>query len=186
MEKDEFKKSLFEKFKGQEVTEDLIEEIKKAVKAGYETSPESPGNPVENVEANAPVMDSNKVETKNEEVEAAEVETETVEDKPEVEASAEEKSEEVEETKEETKEETSEDTKEVSNQGGKTEQLQFDEGLFEDFSLGATLRQRPHGNVMTNMKKPSMDYDKQYKESIKNTKMNDEDFKEDSKKDDKK
>ena len=44
-------------------------------------------------------------------------------------------------------------------------------GLFQGFTLGATLKQGPTGNIMTNMKKPMMDYQKQYEGSTKNQKL---------------
>lgn len=37
-------------------------------------------------------------------------------------------------------------------------QPNFGKNLFQPFSLGATLKPQPHGNVMTNMKPPTMDY----------------------------
>lgn len=45
------------------------------------------------------------------------------------------------------------------------------QGLFGGFALGASLKQGPNGNVMTNMKKPMMDYNKVYAGSTKNQKM---------------
>lgn len=37
-------------------------------------------------------------------------------------------------------------------------QPSFGKNLFQPFTLGATLKPQPHGNVMTNMKQPAMDY----------------------------
>lgn len=44
-------------------------------------------------------------------------------------------------------------------------------GLFNGFTLGSTLVQGPRGNVMSNMKKPLMDYEQKYQNSTKNQKM---------------
>lgn len=49
--------------------------------------------------------------------------------------------------------------------------------LFKPFTLGATLKPQEHGNVMTNLKKPAMDYVNVEKNSTKNIKMTAEDFK---------
>lgn len=43
----------------------------------------------------------------------------------------------------------------------------FAEGLFQPVALGSTLRQGSTGNVMSNIKKPAMDYQEAYKNSIK-------------------
>ena len=50
-------------------------------------------------------------------------------------------------------------------------------GLFQGFTLGATLKQGPTGNVMSNMKKPIMDYEKTYKQSMRNEQLSPEQFK---------
>lgn len=50
-------------------------------------------------------------------------------------------------------------------------------GLFQGFTLGSTLAQGPTGNVMANMKKPIMDYEKQYQNSTKNQKLTAEQIK---------
>jgi len=52
-----------------------------------------------------------------------------------------------------------------------TEQPKLAPGMFQGFALGATLRQSPTGNVMTNMKKPMMDYEKTYQNSTKNQRL---------------
>ena len=44
-------------------------------------------------------------------------------------------------------------------------------GFFKDFTLGSHLEQGAKGNVMTNMKKPPMDYEKAYQQSTKNQQM---------------
>ena len=44
-------------------------------------------------------------------------------------------------------------------------------GLFSGFTLGATLKQGPTGNVMTGIKASPMDYEKTYKESTKNVQL---------------
>lgn len=53
----------------------------------------------------------------------------------------------------------------------------FGANLFKPFTLGATLKPQEHGNVMTNLKKPAMDYVNVEKNSTKNIKMTAEDFK---------
>lgn len=50
-------------------------------------------------------------------------------------------------------------------------------GLFQGFTLGSTLIQGPRGNVMTNVKAPAMDYQKQYEGSTKNQKLTSTDLK---------
>ena len=160
----------------------MSKEVKKALQAGYNTAtPEHTGEEIENVEANQPTMDSNKVEAKDienldkeidaivKEAEEKEVEEENKEEenKEEVEA----KEEDVEEEKKEEQIDTSEKTN-----GGKTEEIKFDNNLFKPFTLGSTLKKEPHGNVMENVKKPSMDYDKVYKDSIRNQKLTKDDF----------
>lgn len=48
--------------------------------------------------------------------------------------------------------------------------------LFKPFTLGATLRPGPTGNIMSNMKKPNMDYVAVEKQSTRNVKMTAEDL----------
>lgn len=55
-----------------------------------------------------------------------------------------------------------------------TESPKLASGLFQGFTLGSTLKQAPTGNIMTNMKKPMMDYEKQYQNSSKNQKLSSE------------
>jgi hypothetical protein len=55
-------------------------------------------------------------------------------------------------------------------------QVRVKEGLFKPFTLGSTLSQGPTGNVMANVKKPIMDYEKTYQQSIRNVQMTDKDF----------
>lgn len=50
-------------------------------------------------------------------------------------------------------------------------------GLFKPFTLGSTLEQAAHGNVMSNMKPNMMDYEKQYQGSTKNQSLSPEDLK---------
>lgn len=49
-------------------------------------------------------------------------------------------------------------------------------GLFQSFTLGSTLKPGVVGNVMDNMKKPAMDYEKQYQNSTKNQKLSAEEL----------
>ena len=49
-------------------------------------------------------------------------------------------------------------------------------GLFQGFTLGSTLKPGAVGNVMSNMKKPMMDYEKQFANSTKNQKMTSEEL----------
>ena len=59
-------------------------------------------------------------------------------------------------------------------------EAKFANGLFnKPYTLGSTLVQAPNGNVMANMKKPAMDYNKVYDESTKNIKVNRADYKKD-------
>jgi len=150
----------------------MSKEIKKALEAGYDTAtPEHTGENVETVEANQPTMDSNKIEAKTEEV-VEEVVEETKEETKEevVEAKEEEK-------KEEVVEEKKEDKNSPEANGGKVSEIKFAGNLFKPFSLGSTLKKEAHGNVMTNVKKPAMDYEKVFKEIIRNEKLTDDDFK---------
>jgi len=67
-------------------------------------------------------------------------------------------------------------TNNTGAQGGHQEPI-FADGLFGgEFSLGATLKQGPTGNVMTNMKPQMFDYEEKYKNSTKNQKMTSKDF----------
>lgn len=50
------------------------------------------------------------------------------------------------------------------------------EGLFKPFQLGSTLAQGEVGNVMHNLKKPMMDYEKQYQGATKNESVSAEDL----------
>ncbi len=49
-------------------------------------------------------------------------------------------------------------------------------GLFQGFTLGSTLEQGPVGNVMSNVKKPMMDYEQTYKQSSKNQQLSAEEL----------
>lgn len=49
-------------------------------------------------------------------------------------------------------------------------------GLFQPFTLGSTLEQASHGNVMSNTKKNMMDYEKQYQGSTKNQQLSPEEL----------
>ena len=54
----------------------------------------------------------------------------------------------------------------VADQKPVEKEVKFADGLFKPFKLGSTLEQSPDGNVMSNFKKPAMDY----VEAAKNTK----------------
>ena len=147
----------------------MSKDLEKALEAGYDTAtPEHTGEEIETVEATQPTMDSNKVEAKTEEV-AEEAVTEEVKEEEPVEAKEEEKEEVVEEKKEDK------DSPEAN--GGKVTEIKFAGNLFKPFSLGSTLKKEKHGNVMTNVKNPAMDYEKVFKEIIRNEKLTDDDFK---------
>lgn len=49
-------------------------------------------------------------------------------------------------------------------------------GLFKPFTLGSTLDQASHGNVMSNLKPNMMDYEKQYQGATKNQSVSPEDL----------
>ena len=155
----------------------MSKDIKKALKAGYDTAtPEHTGEEIENVEANKPTMDSNKVESKDiNDLDAAVKEIiEEAEEKVEAKEEETKEEEKVEAKEEETKEEQI-DTSEKTN-GGKVTEIKFDDSLFKPYTLGSTLKKEPHGNVMQNVKKPAMDYDKVYKDTIRNQKLTKDDF----------
>lgn len=64
----------------------------------------------------------------------------------------------------------------------KVKELNFDNLFAEGYTLGSTLKQNPNGgNLITNMKKPKMDYVAAAQNS-RNMKMSDEDFKNTKKK----
>lgn len=101
-----------------------VEEVEKALKAGYDTAtPESHGDNVENIEANKQSTGDSKV--------AADA------------------------------------SNEDGDEGDSKDNAKFADDLFQPVALGSTLRQGSTGNVMSNVKKPSMDYQEVYKNSIK-------------------
>ena len=51
----------------------------------------------------------------------------------------------------------------------KSEKADFADGLFKPIVLGSTLQQSPSGNVLSNVRKPNMDYGKVYEDSIRQT-----------------
>lgn len=136
----------------------MSNEIKKALEAGYEAAtPPSPGEVVEEVNPNIPSKAASEV--------VAEVVT------PEITAEVNPpKAETVEEPKAEVTVEVSsvEEAKPVEEV---KPEVKFADNLFKPFSLGSTLKQGASGNVMTNVKKPALNYEAEYKRSIKNIKL---------------
>lgn len=140
MNKEQLKEIVEKSLEGIEnpTEEQVKEEIEKAMKAGYEVTETDPHEEVEEIEA----THQTKEATTKEKAEATTEETAEVE------------------TKEETNELDSNEPKQVEvpeeiskeSQGGKTQEIKFEDGLFGEFSLGPTLRQTPAGNVMDNMK----------------------------------
>lgn len=65
---------------------------------------------------------------------------------------------------------------EVKTEEAPKAEPKFQNNLFKPFSLGATLKAETHGNVITGIKAPSMDYVKVEKEAIRNTKISGEDL----------
>ena len=129
------------------------ENIEKALQAGYD-APEPAPDQIQDVETHAGSQGT--LEQKAAEAEAQEATSET---KPVDEVKAE--SDSVPEQTEATQEKP---------------EPKFAGNLFKEYSLGATLKQGPTGNVMSNMKPSQVDYVQQAKDAIKNEVVSPDEF----------